>query len=279
MNNPDPVHGLTAENFLKTVPVALQKDPSVAALADVTARLLAQRPEEIDQLRIYPRIMELDEKLLDILAYDFKVDWWDPNYTLDEKRRTLADSWRVHKILGTKAAVETAISAIFPGTKVEEWFEYEGGKPYYFRLHIPAAAKNVSLEKQNRVVSLVWFYKNLRSHIDAIEYVLEVEAPPLRTGGTFTMMMELPIPEEPDTYNFQGAVQAGGTFTPMLELSVPEEPDAWEFRGAAHIGGVFTPMLELPIPEEPDSLEFQSTVHINGGFNVITTLPVKEEGN
>ena len=122
MNSPDPVHGLTAENLLAVFPVALQRDQPSAALADVTARLLARRPEEIERLRIYPAIDRLDEGLLDILAYDFKVDWWDANYSLEEKRRTLKDSWRVHKLLGTKAAVEMAISAIYPQTTVQEWF-------------------------------------------------------------------------------------------------------------------------------------------------------------
>ena len=134
MNNREPGagHGLTKENLVATLPVALQKDPSVVALAGTIAELLAWRPEEIDRLRIYPAIDRLDERLLDILAHDFKVDWWDADYSLEEKRRTLKDSWRVHKILGTKAAVERAISAIYPHTQVLEWFEY-GGEPYHFR--------------------------------------------------------------------------------------------------------------------------------------------------
>ena len=65
-------HGLTRENLVATLPPALQKDPSAVALAEAMADLLAQRPEEIEQLRIYPVIDRLDERLLDILAYDFK---------------------------------------------------------------------------------------------------------------------------------------------------------------------------------------------------------------
>ena len=64
--------GLTRENLLETLPVALRLDRSVTALASAMAEMLAQRPEEIDRLRIYPDVFRLDEKLLDILAYDFK---------------------------------------------------------------------------------------------------------------------------------------------------------------------------------------------------------------
>ena len=71
-------HGLTKENLLFTFPVSLRENQSIAALGNVMAEALARRPEEIDRLRIYPAIDQLDERLLDILAYDFKVDWWDP---------------------------------------------------------------------------------------------------------------------------------------------------------------------------------------------------------
>jgi len=70
------------------------------------------------------------------------VDWWDYNYTLEEKRKTLKDSWNVHRTLGTKGAVEKAISAIYPGTEVREWFEY-AGQPYHFKLLIDATYQNV----------------------------------------------------------------------------------------------------------------------------------------
>ena len=121
-------HGLTPENLLVSLPQALQGDDSIVALAQAISSVLSGRIEEINHLRIYPAIDQLDEPLLDILAHDFKVDWWDADYALEEKRRTLKDSWRVHKLMGTKAAVETAISAIYPNTKVLEWFEY-GGSP------------------------------------------------------------------------------------------------------------------------------------------------------
>lgn len=162
-------HGLTAENLLRTLPDALKNDESMAALAASIAQVLAARPDEIQRLAIYPRIDELPEDLLDILAYDFKVDWWDADYTLEEKRQILKDNWHVHRILGTKAAVETAISAIYPGTQVSEWFEYNG-EPYHFKLLIDSTYDGVNPEKHQRVLDRVEYYKNLRSVLDEIEY-------------------------------------------------------------------------------------------------------------
>ena len=167
-------HGLTRENLVATLPPALQKDPSAVALAEAMADLLARRPEEIEQLRIYPVIDRLDERLLDILAYDFKVDWWDADYSLEEKRRTLKDSWRVHKLLGTKAAVEMAISAIYPRTTVLEWWEY-GGEPYHFRLDINITNDSIDSDKQRRVLERLNYYKSLRSHNDGVTYFVEAQ--------------------------------------------------------------------------------------------------------
>lgn len=167
-------HGITKENLVETLPPALRADPSVVALAEALADVLVARLPEIDRLLLYPAIDTLDEPLLDILAYDYKVDWWDPEYTLEEKRRTLKDSWRVHKLLGTKAAVVMAISAIYPHTKVLEWFEY-GGEPYHFRLDINVTNDSIDSDKQRRVLERLNFYKSLRSHNDGVTYFVEAE--------------------------------------------------------------------------------------------------------
>lgn len=193
-------HGLTRENLVATLPPALQKDPSAVALAEAMADLLARRPDEIEQLRIYPVIDRLDARLLDILAYDFKVDWWDADYSLEEKRRTLKDSWRVHKLLGTKAAVEMAISAIYPRTTVLEWWEY-GGEPYHFRLDINITNDSIDSVKQRRVLERLEYYKSLRSHNDGVTYFVEAAPAIAKAVTTVAAMQEtahvpltLPVP-------------------------------------------------------------------------------------
>ncbi|MDE6454768.1 MAG: phage tail protein, partial [Dysosmobacter sp.] len=106
--------GITKENLLLIAPPALRHDKSIMALAEADAEALAARLAEIDRVRIISNIDGLEEAVLDILARDFKVDWWDPEYSLEEKRRTLKGNWKVHKTLGTKAAVSAALSAIYP---------------------------------------------------------------------------------------------------------------------------------------------------------------------
>lgn len=163
-------HGITVENLLASLPQVLQEDENMHALAATVAEALAARPDEIDRLRIYARIDELPEDMLDLLAYDFKVDWWNGNYTLEEKRATLKDSWRVHRTLGTTAAVNEAISAISPETKVREWYEYDG-QPGCFRLYsTDPAITGPKLADLFRLLNIV---KRASAKLDAVWVELE----------------------------------------------------------------------------------------------------------
>ena len=126
-------NGLTASNFLRALPTVLKNDPNMQAMATAIADELEKLTGETRMAQIYTRIDELDETMLDALAADFKVDWWRPDATLEEKRYALKMSWYVHKHLGTKSAIETAVADYLGSGKVEEWFEY-GGQPHHFRV-------------------------------------------------------------------------------------------------------------------------------------------------
>lgn len=164
-------HGLTRENLLCSLPIALSGDLKTAALARTIAGALAERREEIERLAIYPNTAKLEEGLLDILARDFKVDWWDSDYSVEEKRRTLATSWQVHKTLGTKAAVIKAITSVYPSAALEEWFEY-GGEPYRFRLSVRLSENGWDASKHRQLLEKMQYYKNLRSHREAVMYYM-----------------------------------------------------------------------------------------------------------
>ena len=219
MNN-----GLTAENLLLALPEALRQDEQMQALAAGIAEVLAARPAEIDRLLIYPRIDELPEALLDRLAYDFKVDWWDPGYSLEEKRRTVKSSWRVHKLLGTKAAVELGIRAIYPQAYVEEWFEYEGGKPYHFKLHIDLTKEQWVEGKPWRALERVNYYKSLRSHMDRFEFTVKLGEPVEvgLAGCCVNTHVRMTVPEVLRGPHIKESVRAGGRMAAEVRLPIPE---------------------------------------------------------
>ena len=165
MNNQ---YGLTASSFLRTLPTVLQNDANMQALAAAIAAELEKLAGEPRLAQIYTRIDELDETMLDALAADFKVDWWRPDATLEEKRYALKVSWYVHKHLGTKSAIETAVADYLGTGKVEEWFEY-GGQPHHFRV---ASENNTAIitnyDAFMAVLEVVQRRSSVLEHITAI---------------------------------------------------------------------------------------------------------------
>lgn len=119
-------------------------------------------------------IDSLPEQILDVLAHDLHIDWYDYGYPADIKRAVIKSSIRVHQKLGTKYAVETALRAVHKGAAVSEWFEY-GGEPYHFKLDIDISKEGMSAYTGDGIASKVRFYKNLRSHCDGIYYRLGMD--------------------------------------------------------------------------------------------------------
>ena len=185
-------HQYSVDNYLGQLPSVLREDAKLSALATAIATSLISHVTDSGCGEIYTGIDQLPEDLLEILAVDFKVDWWDSGYTLTEKQNTFRDSFKVHRHLGTKYAVEAALSAVFPDTKVLEWFEYDGD-PYHFKLLIDLTYEDTDQAKYDRVMELVSFYKNVRSVLDEVEYI--------DLGGTATgyFLTDLFFTEEEET--------------------------------------------------------------------------------
>ena len=166
--------GITKGNLLHTAPAVLVNDKSMNPMVDTLADALAKLSASCRMATIYPRIDELPEDLLDILAKDFKVDWYDFNYPVSTKRKVLKDSFFVHRHLGTRAAVEKAISDVWPDSKLEEWFEY-GGEPYYFRV-VNITAAHVDEDVIRKVLRAIYATKNERSWLEGLNFLREADS-------------------------------------------------------------------------------------------------------
>lgn len=161
-----------AASLLSVFPEAMAKDKTQFALAQITAGELEALFKDNDFMTLYARIDELEEPLLDILAYDFKVDWWNKNYSLSEKREIFKKCWSVKRKLGTPLASQLAISSVFQDAAIHEWWEY-GGKPYYFKIHIKLGEALTDYNKLLQVVDGIRYYKNKRSILESLEVDIE----------------------------------------------------------------------------------------------------------
>lgn len=160
---------ISKQDILRTLPPVLKKDKCFAALGEVIAEQLVKNRELSDRTIIYPAIDKLSEDVLDALAYDLNVSWYDYEGSLSEKRKTIQECMQVHQHKGTKYAVETALRSVYETIRVTEWFEY-GGEPYHFKVIIYDSSNDK--EKRARVLAKVQYYKNLRSVLE--ETIFEI---------------------------------------------------------------------------------------------------------
>lgn len=163
-----PGNDIYSTKFSDYLPGSLKKDPKIKALADAVTEQLLEVSNNIDLVLIYSRIDELPEDLVDILAYDMHIDWYDYSFPLEAKRDMLKNSIKVHKKMGTKYAVEKALGALYPESEVEEWFQYDG-KPHHFRVICDTSKNQIQASYQD-IVNAVKMYKRLSSHMEEVTY-------------------------------------------------------------------------------------------------------------
>lgn len=164
-------YGLTAENFRRALPDVLQQDERMAALASAVADVLEQEQGEISDVLLYPAIDTMPEAQLDILAVDFKVDWYNFTYPVEAKRNLIKSAWYVHRRLGTTGAVRAAVQTVYPNSDVEEWWQswYEDGEPYHFRIVLETSQPIVPILDTD-LLRQIELYKSFRSWLDGIYY-------------------------------------------------------------------------------------------------------------
>lgn len=147
------------------LPSSIDAEPitSLAQVADVELGKI-----NTDLLLIYPAIDSLNEQLIDYLAVQMHVDEYDDTENLDVKRQQVKQSFLLHRLKGTKYAVQKAVSTVYQSAKVEEWPEYSG-EPYHFRVTGITAPMNET-KTINKLVRLINAYKNTRSWLDYVQF-------------------------------------------------------------------------------------------------------------
>lgn len=135
---------------------------SLAASCSVLAQLLAKT---VQLLSIWDKINELPEAMLDELAWELDIDWYDYSASSETKRQLIRDSDLIHSRRGTKWAVVQLINTYFGDALLAEWFEY-GGEPYHFQVY--SSDPLTSPEAARKFRAALESVKNVRSWLDGI---------------------------------------------------------------------------------------------------------------
>jgi phage tail P2-like protein len=124
--------------------------------------------KHIINVLIYPRIDEIeDEKLLDLLAWQFHIEGYEQAQTIQDKRNLIKNAIELHRYKGTPYAIKKVFQALGLDASLQEWFDYDGD-PYRFKVLVKNTIQDE--DTYRRLIELINEYKNVRSWLDAIGF-------------------------------------------------------------------------------------------------------------
>jgi phage tail P2-like protein len=139
----------------------------MAAMAKAVDEEMAKTNRGKESIIILPRINEQPENILDVLAWQQHVDFYEPiTLTIDQKRELVQNSLDWHTRKGTPSVVEEMIRTIFSEAHIEEWFEY-GGRHHRFRIILDITNAKAPVDFA-LIIQMAMFYKRESAHLDDI---------------------------------------------------------------------------------------------------------------
>lgn len=170
------IKSLQDARIVDAVPRIVSDQDWVMAMSEAVSAMHRRTMRYIDNSQIYTNIENVSEAVLDTLAVNWKIDWYDTSYALEQKRRIIQTALTVRRLMGTVSAVRLQIDAIFPGTELEEWFDYDGD-PGTFRLFLnvtettpsnPAEVYSASDIERRLITAKRW-----SAHLESMSYMIK----------------------------------------------------------------------------------------------------------
>lgn len=155
----------TSYNIADNLPESINRT-NINQLAQLIDKKIHETENLLNLINIYPNIDNLPSELIDQLAIQLHVDFYNTTLDLASRRALVKNSIRWHMKKGTKAAVVEVLEAAFNVSTLQEWFEYDG-KPYHFRVVVNGTYDDRMTKKA--VKKAIETVKNVRSWLDDIE--------------------------------------------------------------------------------------------------------------
>lgn len=158
----------------------------------VAADAISKLSSELQTIKTLANPYTCEERYLPFLAHAFKVDFWDKNLTVQDKRALIASSLLLHQKKGTRWAIERVFEALSIDAEILEWFVYEG-EPYHFSVDIKVWDLNrrVSAEFLDDLRKYIDIYKNVRSVLDELNIRLQDATGRFEVAGAGVMAVKL----------------------------------------------------------------------------------------
>ena len=117
------------------LPVQFTKDPRVLALSYALKCTYQTFLEYQDQVFVYAFIDGAPEYVLDLLAVELRVRYYDNDFDIAQKRKLIRTAIQVAMKDGTLYAVDSVIRAVFGTGHATDWYDYNG-EPNHFKIDL-----------------------------------------------------------------------------------------------------------------------------------------------
>lgn len=164
------------------LPESIREDETIKAAAEALDTEIQAVNSILNAPALLPRLEELPERVVDYLAWQFSVDFWDPDAPLQRKRSLVRRSISWHRYKGTLWAVQEVANTMFGPSRVTEWFDW-GGAPYLFRVDVDLQDRGIGQDDYNKAYRAVMATKNTRSHLDRLRIILSNQTKTPRLGA------------------------------------------------------------------------------------------------
>ncbi|KPU42150.1 phage tail protein [Oxobacter pfennigii] len=152
-------------DLLKLQTKHMQQDPTTIAMCEALTPQLQVISDEVIYCLILARVDALPENILDELAVELHIEWYDATASIDIKRSLVKNSDKVHMYMGTPYALEQVIQDYFGEGEVLEWFDYSG-LPYGFK--VVSNGRISGEESLNKFIEKINMLKNERSRLEGL---------------------------------------------------------------------------------------------------------------
>lgn len=158
---------INVSQYMKLMPYSLSQDPVLVAMMEAVVIQLHEAYEDAKAIYDLVNIDKLPEQLLDLIAYEKHVDFYNNELSVLQKRELIKTSISWHRKKGTRWAVEHVFKILNIDCDLKEWFEYDG-TPYFFKVGVNIRDRGINENTLNLLMSLIFESKNLRSHLEEL---------------------------------------------------------------------------------------------------------------
>lgn len=133
-----PLQSIDTIDLVGILPESIRNDETIIALASAVEDQVGAIATDITAaLPLMPNLDNLPSRIIDLLAWQFHVDFYDATATIEARRDRVRAAIQEHRIHGTRAGAEQAVELVFGEDAVlRECWEDSLDMPYCFRVLI-----------------------------------------------------------------------------------------------------------------------------------------------